>query len=263
MMYQKSFFLATALFFSVYAYSEFDVSLFYSDYNNIMLELYHDLDAKISNEERQCVSKTGGSPVYGEILFDSVNFLLNQLQLTKNDVFYDLGSGLGKFVVHVYLMTPTKKSVGIEFSQSRYKRATSIQAKVPKVYNQTFKSENSMRKMFDQSPLVKTKGKKFEFINDCMLSTDISDATVVFTCSTCFELEFMYKLANKLADIDNLRIITLKKFPYHEHIHYVTKYTLSMTWSQDVPVYMYKVDKSKVAPAVDDTQDAEKINVAA
>lgn len=242
---------------SLAAQQSFNAQDFYADYKKILNDVYHDIDAVISTEERECITKTGGSPVYGEITFDSVNFLLTQLNLTKDDVFYDLGSGLGKFIYHVFLMTPVRTAVGIEFSQSRFDRARSVAGKMPKLYKQTFKFENSMRNLFGKPALEKIKNKSCTFIKGCMLETDFSDATVMFTCSTCFGPEFMQKLALKCATVDKLRIITLKQFPYHEHIHYDTMYQLPMTWSKEVPVYMYTVDQSTIAPAypVDITKD--------
>jgi len=227
----------------------FNTQDFYADYKKILSDVYHDIDAIIPEPERQCVSQTGGSPVYGEITFESVNFLLNQLNLTKDDVFYDLGSGLGKFIYHVFLMTPVRKSVGIEFSQSRFDRAKSLTGQMPKLYKQTCKFENSMRSLFEKPALEKIKNKSCAFIKGCILEEDFSDATVVFTCSTCFGQEFMQKLVIRFATIDKLRVITLKQLPYHEHVHYNATHSLPMTWSKDVPVYMYTVDQSAIASA--------------
>jgi len=249
-MYKKAFCMLLLLCTSAFCHQNapiFDANDFYADYKKIIADIYQDVDAVIPEQERQGIKTNGGSPVYGEILFDSVNSLLSKLQLTKDDVFYDLGSGLGKFVLQVYLMTPVKKSVGIEFSVSRYQRAQSAALHVPKIYNDTFKFENSMRKNFGKPSLPKVKGKAFEYINGCILQEDFSDATVVFTCSTCFDEDFLQKMVNKFAAIDDLRIVSLKALPYHKHLHLVATHTLAMTWSSDVAVYMYEIDRSKVA----------------
>ncbi|MDR3549845.1 MAG: hypothetical protein P4L31_00385 [Candidatus Babeliales bacterium] len=259
-MFKKICSLAMLVSLSLAAQQPFTPKDFYADYKNILSGVYKDIDAVISPEERECVTKTGGSPVYGEITFDSVNVLLTQLNVTKDDVFYDLGSGLGKFIYQIFLMTPVKKAVGIEFSQSRFDRARSVAGQMPKLYKQTFKFENSMRKMFGKPALEKIKNKSCTFIKGCMLETDFSDATVIFTCSTCFGPEFMEKLALKCATVDKLRIITLKQFPYNEHVHYTKMFQLAMTWSSAVPVYMYTVDHSTIAPAypVDITKESIK-----
>lgn len=233
----------------------------YTDYKKVLSDMYQAIDAIIPEPERKCVSDTGGSPVYGEITYEGVVFLLDKLALTSDDIFYDLGSGLGKFTYQVFLTTPAKKSVGIEFSQSRYDRAKSLASQMPKVYKQAFKYENSMRSILGKKPLERIKNKECKFIKGCMIDTDFSDATVIFTCSTCFGKAFMQKLADKCANINKLKIITLKQFPYHEHIRYEQMFQLPMSWAKDVPVYMYVVDQATIAPPypVDLAKDKEVV----
>lgn len=227
----------------------YDVLDFYTDYNKTIKDMYQGIDAIISEEERTACSATGGSPVYGEILYESCAVLISELKLTENDVFYDLGSGLGKFVTQVYLTSPVKKAWGIEFSENRFARAQSATKNLAKIELASFKFENEMRKIFGKDALAKTKGKKFGFTNADMLKADLSDATVIFTCSTCFGPEFMQKLTDKLAANDGLRALTLVQLPYNKHVHYVTTYVLPMTWSAEVPVYSYVVDHSREAQA--------------
>lgn len=227
----------------------YDVTDFYTDYKKVLVDMYQGVDAIIPQEERDACSATGGSPVYGEILYESCALLISELKLTDQDVFYDLGSGLGKFVSQVYLTSPVKKAWGIEFSENRFERAQKATANLIKIQETSFEFENKMRKVFGKDALVKTKKKKFGFTNMDMLQADLSDATVVFTCSTCFGQEFMQKLTDKLAANNGLRILTLVQLPYHKHVHYVNTYVLPMTWSAETPVYSYIVDQGREAEA--------------
>jgi hypothetical protein len=239
--------------------ASYDVLDFYTDYNKVIKDMYQGYDAIIPDEERAACSATGGSPVYGEILYESCAFLISELKLTERDVFYDLGSGLGKFVTQVYLTSPAKKSWGIEFSENRFLRAQKATKNLVKIEEKTFEFENGIRKMFGKELLTKTKKKKVGFDNMDMLKADLSDATVVFTCSTCFGPEFMQKLTDKLAQNNQLRILTLVQLPYHKHVHYVTTYVLPMTWSAETPVYSYVVDHTREARAPEaDKQKLEK-----
>ncbi|MCX5922490.1 MAG: hypothetical protein NTX86_04130 [Candidatus Dependentiae bacterium] len=228
----------------------YDVYGFYTDFKKVMEELCPPaIAAQISDEERSRVAETGGSPVYGEIIFDSITALLADIKLTADDVFYDIGSGLGKFVLQVYLMTPAKKSIGVEYSKSRCETSQKLKSRGEKIYNESFKFENGIRKVFGKPQLAKTKKKTFEYRNEDALEADFSDATVAFTCSTCFGPEFMQKLTDKLSDNDGLRILSLKELPYNEDVHYVKTHMLPMTWVKNspIPVYMYEVDHSKKA----------------
>lgn len=226
-------------------YSDYN---YYIDYKKIVNDLCGDTiaPAKISDEERADVAATGASPVYGEILYESVIFLIEELKLTKDDVFYDLGSGLGKFVFLVYLMTPVMKSAGVEFSPNRSARAIKNEDIIRKLYPQCLKCENSLRKTLGKPQLKKVK-KQLELQTADMLKVDISDATVIYTCSTCFDAAFMKKLTDKFAAEcnDGVRIVTLNQLAEHEYIHLTRVYKLPMTWSADTAVYLYVVDRTK------------------
>lgn len=90
---------------------------------------------ELVNGGRQSAAQCGGSltaSVYGEMLAEGVEQLLRELQLTPKDVFYDLGSGVGKFSLTVALRSKVGMVRGIEFSQTRYNIATNA---VTKAYN--------------------------------------------------------------------------------------------------------------------------------
>jgi Histone methylation protein DOT1 len=75
----------------------------------------------IVGSECTMIENNGGAPTYGEITYDAAHKLLTELNLNKEDVFYDFRSGVGKMVVQAYLTTPIKKSVDIELSPTRVK----------------------------------------------------------------------------------------------------------------------------------------------
>lgn len=228
---------------------------FYADYRKIMADAFKDNENHtISQEERAGITAAGGgSPVYGEILYESVLFLLDYLQLTEEDAFYDLGSGLGKLVFQVYLMTPVHKAIGIELSESRCERSQKIMENGSKIFNSCFIFENQMRKRFGKEPFPKVSGKKFELKQGNMLEADIEDATVIFTCSTCFSDDCMRNLTNRLAELkDGLRVLTLHHLSEHKNFHLVKTFYLPMTWSKNIPIYLYILDRSKKPVKEDD-----------
>jgi hypothetical protein len=105
-----------------------------------------------------------GSDGYGETGYESIENLVKQYRDYFNDktVFYDLGSGIGKIVLHIGLKYGPKKSCGIEYSNERYKTSLGLMDK----YNIT--------------------NQNISFINDNILNCDISDATVIYTDNTLF-----------------------------------------------------------------------------
>lgn len=172
-------------------------------------EEYKDVRAEISDEERNLVSRDKmGSPVYGEIKVESVEKLFKSLE--------DLG------------VNNFRKSVGIELSPTRYHHALSISNKL---------KENGLD----------IPGKELKYINENIVDSNISDADVIFMCSTCYPDELMEKLVNKFAKLkDGLIVISLKSLPnYQEHgFTLVKELTLPMTWSEGSPVNIYKLNKS-------------------
>ncbi|MDR3646392.1 MAG: phenylalanine--tRNA ligase beta subunit-related protein, partial [Candidatus Babeliales bacterium] len=117
-------------------------------------ETYKDKDGVITDDERQEITDKGCAPVYGEILHASLKTLLDDLSITTSDVFYDLGSGIGKVTIQAYLDYPFKKVVGIELSPTRCKHA--FDAK--KIDNNTlisrFAFDGEKLKLLDEQEII-------------------------------------------------------------------------------------------------------------
>jgi len=130
-------------------------------------------------------------PTYGEILPNAVTKLINNLEISKNDMFVDLGCGTGKVVLQFHLQTPVHHALDIEFSTTRHKQATSIFEKIK----------------------IK-KNKKIECLRGNFLNLDLSKGTIFYSASTCFSDNTMKKIWNKLMQNKKLNsIIVLKDFP--------------------------------------------------
>ena len=121
-------------------------------------------------------SNTIGSPVYGEITENGTNSLINYFKeyFNKDAVFYDLGCGLGKMVMHIGLYANIKKSCGIEYSNERFKGCQYLQQKYAKNNN------------------------NIEFYNKSFLEHDISNATIIYIDNTCFSQETMKSIYDKV-----------------------------------------------------------------
>jgi len=117
-----------------------------------------------------------GSPVYGEITQRGTGALLEKFSeyFNKNTVFYDLGSGLGKMVAHVGLVSESK-SIGIEYSEQRHSGATIMQETFLKNHN------------------------NISFKNGNVLDFDLSDATVIYMDNTVFPENIELSIYNKLS----------------------------------------------------------------
>lgn len=192
----------------------------------VMNKVFDDLNGfRVTAEEQDSVVARGGFPTYGEITYDSLQILLDELQLTEKDVFVDLGSGIGRVVTQVYLNSPVKKSCGVELCETRYFNALEAKERL---------------KEFDLLD-----NRQLAYYNENMLDVDFKDATVFYTCATCFSHELMLALTKKLSKLKKgLRVLTLKELPAYDlyGFKFVKEFNLPMTWSPDgSPVYMYEL----------------------
>lgn len=73
--------------------------------------------------------------VYGETSYDLVCQMIDQIDVTDDDVFVDLGSGVGQVVLQMAAATTCKICVGVERAD-----VPSTYAQVPKHSNQLFKT---------------------------------------------------------------------------------------------------------------------------
>ena len=119
-----------------------------------------------------------GSPVYGEVLQEGSNNIFDALILnglmSENTVFYDLGSGLGKLVIHMSIQFPhIKKIVGIEYSKERYTKSKELCLQ-------------------SGQPL-----KNLELLNSDFATVDIADATIIYVDDTCHKCYDLFSLIKK------------------------------------------------------------------
>ncbi|MDB6096479.1 MAG: hypothetical protein JWM09_757 [Francisellaceae bacterium] len=160
-------------------------------------DTYRELSGFVGYEagEKEENQKNNIFLTYGEILYDSVDKILNELNLDENDVFYDLGSGVGKMVTQVFMNNLIKKCVGIEASVPRYQNA--------------MKALECIRKDF---PILFKNDRIINFECQNFLSADLQDATIVYSCSTCFSEDLLDKIAKKVNECPKIKyLMSLKK----------------------------------------------------
>ena len=101
-----------------------------------------------------------GKDTYGEITYEGVEKLVKYFKkyFNKNTVFYDLGCGLGKMVIHIGLKYGVKKACGVEYSIERYKGC--------------------------MDNYKKCSNGNIEFINGSFYDTPLENATVIYVDDT-------------------------------------------------------------------------------
>lgn len=162
--------------------------------------LYQGLSGFISYQpgEKEAGEEKKVFLTYGEILYPSVNKIINYIgDISENDVFLDLGSGIGKVALQFFLKTPVKRAYGIEFSEARSEFAEKVYAQVKNEFPDLFANNRTL---------------------DCytgnFLEADIKDATIIYTCSTCFSEELLSDMGKLIDTCPNIRyVVSMKQIP--------------------------------------------------
>eukprot|EP00750_Incisomonas_marina_P006026 INCI14285.1.p1 GENE.INCI14285.1~~INCI14285.1.p1 ORF type:complete len:243 (+),score=38.95 INCI14285.1:168-896(+) len=156
---------------------------------------------QLSFEEREAANNHSTTLVYGEIKFEPFAIAVEKIRrkyggLGKpgTGIYYDIGSGTGKPVFAAVLMHAFKRATGIEILSSLHNAAL----KTLEFWNENVVggTKTEVTKAIDvPSSLVAPEcaATKIEFINGDITKceTDISDATLLFANSTCFDDELM------------------------------------------------------------------------
>lgn len=161
--------------------------------------LYQDANGylKYSPEEIKAYSSDDVCLTYGEVLYPSLMHFAKQINLKPEDIFLDLGSGLGKVCASILLGTPCREVIGIEASSSLHKQSNKI---LPTLQAYA-KKDNKKIKLIEAN-----------FLSSEMLPK-IQRATVVFMNSTAFTYDLLDKIGIVLNQCPSIRaVLSFKPF---------------------------------------------------
>jgi SAM-dependent methyltransferase len=196
----------------------------HQDPRAVVRALYREVDGfEIPRPDEKRVWASKGSPTYGEIMPTATLRLLDYLELGADDVFYDLGAGVGKVVMMAALATGVARAVGIELSRSRVAKARRVLER----------AEGRALVPFG----------RVELRNEDILKAALDDATAIYTCSTAFRLEFMLKVMTKLARLGRpLTFVSTQVLEPRRAFRHVDTLRLDMSWRRRSKVYVYRVN---------------------
>jgi hypothetical protein len=176
-----------------------------------------------TSEEKINQEKDFVFSIYGEILPPSIDYLLSIIKLTEKDTFVDLGSGIGKICLQVFMNSEVNKIYGIEVCEHRHSIAL-----------------NALKRAKRESPILFKKDKEILFIKENFLNFDFSNATVLLMCSTCFNDDLMTILGNKINETATIRCaISLRQLCNIDRLTLFKKVNILTSWSDSSPCYIY------------------------
>jgi SAM-dependent methyltransferase len=134
---------------------------------------------------------------YGVLTYASAQDLIAALGLREDDVFYDLGCGVGNVCAQVFLNAAPSAVKGIEYVPSRHAAACALLDVLKRRYPDRFVGERTLE--FEQGNLLEYRE---------------LPATVVFMCSWCFDDALMQHVARCAVRGGRLRsLVSLRPLP--------------------------------------------------
>lgn len=175
-------------------------------YNNV--QKYH---------EKKQISETSG-----EILYEGINKLLSHIPLNHNDIFFDLGSGIGKIVLQVFLNSVVKEACGIEIVSTSHQQAL-----------------RAADRVLQELPEFYAGNRKLSFLYGSFLETPLIGATVVLINAICFSQDIVQALGNIINQSPSIHtVLTLR--PINTLQHHRFKKTIRIECSWDTALcYVY------------------------
>lgn len=163
------------------------------------------------------------------------NELVLPRSLNENDVFIDIGSGVGNINLQVFCETPVKKSIGIELLPSRNAYADLAKTICALFYSDLF-CDGKRELEFITADFVDGKNKA--------VKGAFNEATVVFSHSWMFPEELMEKFGERiLKDGPNVDlVISSRAVPQLEKQNEswnVSRAELQADWNEKSPFFIY------------------------
>lgn len=138
--------------------------------------------------------------VYGETSYDLVCQMIDQIEITPDDVFIDLGSGVGQVVLQMAATMPLKSCLGIERADMPSKYAVDMDTHF-RAWMKWF------GKKFGDYQLIKG-----DFLVD-EHREKINTATIIFVNNFAFGPNVDHALKERFADLrDGAKIVSSKSF---------------------------------------------------
>lgn len=157
---------------------------------------------------------------FGELLTPSLIKVLNTINITPEDVFLDLGSGMGKLALTVYLRTQMNHVIGVEGSKEYHVQAVNI-----------------FQNLRQQVPDLFSKG-KLDLILGNFLDFDFNQASIIYSCSTCFTQELLWLIGDKINQSPNVKqVLSLKPIANLDRLPFKKAIAVECSWDSALCYY--------------------------
>lgn len=209
------------------------------------------------DEEEAMVAEVSGEHggVYGEITPYGFRDVASWMKLHEDDVFIDMGSGVGKSVMQAWLEYGVQHSIGVELAPSRHARATRALGDIAQRHETLLLSEagGSLAGIgASECSYTDSEGlRRVSLMQGDLLQQDLSEVSVVWLSSLCFSKEFMAQIAAKLSLEAPLLRCVVSMAPFEggiEGLEEEEPMLVEMSWTREgaagTPVHLYSLRSS-------------------
>jgi len=210
-------------------------------------------DARVrSLEERDKLNiRKDDNFVYGEMTFRTLAYIYEIIKISfgpnsiKEGNFYDLGSvklfltikGYGHVCVQAALLHSFNSCVGIELLGSLHKMSQETKVDYDKFFENKI---NHNEELFSNHKGIMP---KLNFIEGNFIQHNWSNASMVFTNSTCFDKNVLNEIFHKANDLSKgsifINTTTMMPKKFKENWHYVTPFNRLMSWGV-AKIFIYR-----------------------
>ena len=197
-------------------------------FEKMINDLYGNLKGtEISISERRSKAIESNTFVYGEAVLDSLSKIFSIVNPQKDEVFCDLGSGLGKVILFAAMMYPFKECLGIELLENLHQKSVEIR--------------QSLSEKYEPDWWDGREPSEIKLIQGDFLQYDTSDVDILYSCSTCFDEEMMKNISRKAGFLKpGSRVVTLSKGLTSDKLKLIHEEDFPMSWGKS-HVFIYQV----------------------
>mmetsp|Transcript_147622 Transcript_147622/g.257467 ORF Transcript_147622/g.257467 Transcript_147622/m.257467 type:complete len:332 (+) Transcript_147622:153-1148(+) len=172
---------------------------------------------------------------YGEVTYAGMENLYRALRLGRGDVFYDLGSGVGKMVLYVALRGEASRSVGLEVGEKRHRLAeTACSCLASKLDLQRKGCTSSL-------PALAVDCTEFAVLLADITKHRYHDATVVMMANVCIGMGSQNRTMDSLMKCASLKRLVCTTPIEHLRLRLAGTVRVSCTWANVTSWHVYDV----------------------
>jgi hypothetical protein len=167
--------------------------------HQLITQIYQNRDGMSFDRDHLTTQSEYLNTTYYELQYNNgLDKIIDHLRITDDDVFVDLGCGIGRTVLEMFLSTPIKRAIGYELVDDRHQIA-----------------EEACRDLLE-NPLnsISSSKRRIQFLKEDIANADLRKVTIIYAASLSYKPELMNIIYEKMRKSRDLKaFFTLTPLP--------------------------------------------------